>query len=84
VADTGIELSGPAGSTKLDFGGVNVSSLGPLTITGAVILLNGCIGPVALVGGHVLAGVTVGPAGNPIFTGFATILGPGAPTVCAG
>jgi hypothetical protein len=84
VKDAGIELSGPLGRTTLDFGGWNVTSFGQLTVTAGVIQLNGCRGPVALVGGHVLAGVTVDPAGNPIFTGFATILGPGAPTVCAG
>ena len=85
VTDTGIELSGPSGSTKLDGGGLNVSSFGPLTITAALIRLNGCSGFVALVGGQTLGGVVgVDPAGNPILGGFATILGPGSPTVCAG
>jgi hypothetical protein len=85
VADTGIELSGPVGTWKLEVPAWNLSSFGTLKLDAAQIQLNGCGLPVALVGGQTVGGVLgVDPAGNPIFGGVATILPPGSPTVCAG
>jgi hypothetical protein len=85
VTDSGIELRGPAGSTKLGFLGWNVSSFNTLQLDAAQIRLNGCGPPVAVIGGQTVGGVIgVDPAGNPIFGGVATILPPGSPTVCAG
>ena len=84
VTDTGIELKGPVGSTKLGFLGWNLTSFSTLQLDAAQIRLNGCI-PVAVVGGQTVGGVLgIDPGGNPIFGGVATILPPGSPTVCAG
>ena len=74
VKDTGITLDGPGGNAKLNFGGWSFSSVGTMSLNGALVQLNGCSRSLALVGGI----VAVDPSG----TGM--ILPPGAPTVCAG
>jgi hypothetical protein len=84
VTDGGIELRGPSGRVSLT-GGLTISSVGTLSLSALQIRLNGCVAPLALVSGSTLGGVLgIDPFGNPIYGGVATIMPPGAATVCAG
>jgi hypothetical protein len=85
VTDNGIELRGPSGRMSLGSGWTISNTAGVLTLNAPQIRLNGCRSPLALVNGTTLGGVLgVDPNGNPIYGGVATIMPPGAVTVCAG
>jgi len=84
VTDGGIELRGPSGRVSLT-GGWTISTVGTLSLSAVQIRLNGCSSPLARVNGTTVGGVLgFDPSGNPIYGGVATILPPGAATVCAG
>jgi len=74
VDNAGIRLQGPGGNAHLTGAGWSFSSAGTMSIQGALVQLNGCSAPLALVNGL----VAVQPSG------IGMIMPPGALTVCAG